>query len=64
MTVEGCLAAQTAWELAREKGVPMPIVEQLNLVLTENKDPHAAVADLMNRPTRHEDERVWMEQTL
>ena len=64
MTVEGCLAARTAWELAREKGVPMPIVEQLNLVLDENKDPRQAVADLMNRPLRHEDERVWMEQAL
>lgn len=64
MTVEGCIAAETAWELAQEKGVPMPIVEQLHLVLTENKDTRQAVADLMGRPTRHEDERVWLEQIL
>ncbi|MGI5895246.1 MAG: NAD(P)H-dependent glycerol-3-phosphate dehydrogenase [Candidatus Merdivicinus sp.] len=64
MTVEGCIAAETAWELAQEKKVSMPIVEQLHLVLTENKDPHQAVADLMGRPARHEDERVWLEQIL
>ena len=61
MTVEGCIAAQTAWEFSREKGVPMPIVEQLHLVLTQGKDPKQAVADLMGRPSRHEDERVWLE---
>ncbi len=64
MTVEGCIAAQTAWELAQEKQVPMPIVEQLHLVLTEGKNPRDAVADLMGRPTRHEDEKVWLEQIL
>ncbi len=64
MTVEGCIAAGTAWELAQEKGVTMPIVEQLQLVLTEGKDPKQAVADLMGRPSRHEDEKVWLEQIL
>ena len=64
MTVEGCIAAGTAWELAQEKGVTMPIVEQLQLVLTEGKDPKQAVSDLMNRPSRHEDESVWLEQVL
>ena len=57
-----CLFA--AWELAQEKGVTMPIVEQLQLVLTEGKDPKQAVSDLMNRPSRHEDESVWLEQVL
>ena len=61
MTVEGCIAAQTARQFSREKGVPMPIVEQLHLVLTQGKDPKQAVADLMGRPSRHEDERVWLE---
>lgn len=54
MTVEGCIAAATAWELASEHQVSMPIVEQLMLVLTQGKDPRQAVTDLMDRPTRRE----------
>lgn len=61
MTVEGCLAAATARELARERGVDMPIVEQLNLVLG-GKDPRQAVSDLMGRPSRHENERIWLKE--
>ena len=60
MTVEGCIAARTAWELAQETGVPMPITEQLCLVL-DGKAPREALADLMGRPSRHENERVWLQ---
>lgn len=60
MTVEGCIAARTAWELAQETGVPMPITEQLCLVL-DGKVPREALADLMGRPSRHENERVWLQ---
>lgn len=60
MTVEGCIAARTAWELAQETGVPMPITEQLCLVLN-GKAPREALADLMGRPSRHENERVWLQ---
>ena len=62
MTVEGCIVAETAWELAKEKGVEMPIVEQLNLVLYQNKDIHLAVHDLMDRPCRHENEKIWLQE--
>ena len=62
MTVEGCIVAGTAWKLAQEKGVEMPIVEQLNLVLEEGKDAHAAVRDLMGRPSRHENEQIWLRE--
>ena len=59
MTVEGCIAARTAWELAQETGVSMPITEQLCLVL-DGKSPRDALADLMGRPGRHENEQVWL----
>ena len=61
MTVEGCLAAASAWELAREHGVDMPIVEQLNLVL-DGKDIRQAITDLMGRPSRHENEKIWLKE--
>ncbi len=64
MTVEGCIVAGTAWRLAQEKGVEMPIVEQLNLVLEEGKDVRAAVHDLMGRPSRHENEQIWLKERL
>ena len=54
MTVEGCIAAATAWELAAEHQVDMPIVEQLMLVLTQGKEPRQAVINLMDRPMRWE----------
>ena len=60
MTVEGCIAARTALELAKENGVSMPITEQLCLVL-DGKSPREALRDLMGRPSRHENERVWLE---
>ena len=62
MTVEGCIVAGTAWKLAQEKGVEMPIVEQLNLVLEEGKDVRTAVRDLMGRPSRHENEQIWLKE--
>ena len=55
------LTTATARELARERGVDMPIVEQLNLVLG-GKDPRQAVSDLMGRPSRHENERIWLKE--
>ena len=62
MTVEGCIVAKTARQLARDKGVEMPIVEELNQVLYEGKDIHSAVGDLMGRPSRHENEQVWLRE--
>ena len=62
MTVEGCIVAKTARQLARDKGVEMPIVEELNQVLYEGKDIHSAVGDLMGRPSSNENEQVWQRE--
>ncbi len=62
MTVEGCIVAQTALELARSKRVEMPIVEQLNQVLYGGKSPERAVHELMGRPSRHENEQIWLKE--
>lgn len=61
MTVEGCIATKSAYELAREKRVSMPIVEQLYDVLYHQKDIKEAIADLMGRPKRHENEKIWLQ---
>lgn len=60
MTVEGCRACRAAYELAREYRVDMPIVSELYQVLYQGKDIREALADLMDRPKRHEDERIWL----
>ena len=59
-TVEGYLAAKAAWELARQHGVAMPIVEQCYRICYEGKDPRQAVSDLIERPAGAEDEPLWM----
>lgn len=60
MTVEGCLACKSAYKLAKEYNVEMPIVEQLYNVLYNDKDIKLALKDLMKRPKRHEDEYIWL----
>lgn len=47
--VEGVYSAKAALDLANKYNVPMPIVEQINLVLFNNKSPKDAVADLLMR---------------
>ena len=41
-------------ELARSKGIDMPICESLHGVLFENRDPRAQLADLMSRELKSE----------
>ena len=53
-TVEGYYATKLAFELANERGVTMPIVEQCYRVLYENADIGSAVESLMNRPMAQE----------
>ena len=60
-TVEGYNAAQTALKLSEENQVEMPIVSALCGVLFNGDDPHSAVDLLMDRPKRHEDDSVWIE---
>lgn len=55
-TVEGYLAAGTAWQLSRKMGVVMPITEQCYRVCYEGQPPKEAIRSLMGRPKRHETE--------
>ncbi len=49
MVAEGVETTASAAELARRHGVPMPIVEQMDLVLNHGKSPREALRDLMER---------------
>ncbi|MCL2168589.1 MAG: NAD(P)-dependent glycerol-3-phosphate dehydrogenase [Defluviitaleaceae bacterium] len=49
MAVEGINTAKTVLALARQHNVDMPIVEEINKILFEQKDPKQAVYDLMQR---------------
>lgn len=58
--VEGVFSAKAALALARKYKIEMPIVEQINLVLFENKSAEEAVADLLLRDKRREySELTW-----
>lgn len=56
MVAEGVNTTQSARLLAKDKGVEMPITEQVYQVLFENKAPRQAVNDLMNRVAKAE---IW-----
>ena len=60
MTVEGYTATKCAYELSRKRGVEMPIIEQVYAVLYEGRSPDEAIRNLMDRPTRHESEVIWL----
>lgn len=59
-TVEGYFVLSTAWELAQEYGVEMPILEQCYRICYGGVDPQDALKQLMGRPARHELDRAWM----
>lgn len=52
--VEGVNSARAALELAKQHGVEMPIVEQINLLLFEKKSAKDALSDLLMRDRRKE----------
>lgn len=54
MIVEGVYSAKAAAKLAIKYNVDMPIVEQVNLVLFDHKEPKLAVEELMLRDKRIE----------
>ena len=54
MVVEGVYSTKAAVKLGRKYGVDMPIIEQVNAVLFENKNPGDAVKDLMMRDGKAE----------
>jgi glycerol-3-phosphate dehydrogenase (NAD(P)+) len=51
---EGVPASRVALELARARGVEVPIIEQVVAVLFEGKSPRAALLDLLARDPRRE----------
>jgi glycerol-3-phosphate dehydrogenase (NAD(P)+) len=51
---EGVRSTAAALGLAARYGVEMPIAEQINLVLHQDKSPRDAIRDLMARPGRDE----------
>ncbi len=58
MVVEGVYSAKAAMLLSKKYNVDMPIIEQVNLVLFENKPADEAVKDLMFRDKRVENSVV------
>ena len=51
---EGVLTTRAALGLARQRGIEMPITEQMEMILDEGKDPREAIKDLMLRPGKDE----------
>ena len=54
MVVEGVFSAKAALQLAKKYNVEMPIVEQVNAVLFDDKKPSEAVKELMLRDKKIE----------
>jgi glycerol-3-phosphate dehydrogenase (NAD(P)+) len=54
MVAEGINTTSSVQARAGRMGIPMPITEEVYRVLFENKDPRAAVSDLMLREPKHE----------
>lgn len=54
MVVEGVYSTKAAVKLGKEYNVPLPIIEAVNEVLFENKNPREAVNDLMLRDSKAE----------
>lgn len=54
MVAEGVKTSLSAYQLAQKLGVEMPIVEQIYLILYQQKDPRKAVSDLMLRDLKAE----------
>jgi glycerol-3-phosphate dehydrogenase (NAD(P)+) len=51
---EGVRTAESVTDLARARGVEMPISEQVRRMLFEGQSPRAALAELMSRPLKAE----------
>ncbi len=58
MVVEGVRTTKAVWRLASEKGIEMPICQQVYRVLFENETPQQGVSNLMQRSRTHEVEEV------
>ena len=62
MVVEGVYSAKAALALSKKYNVPMPIVEQVNAVLFENKSAKDAITDLMLRDKKSEHSALSWEE--
>ena len=63
MVVEGVYSAKAALALAQKYGQSMPIIQQVNAVLFEGKNPREAVNELMLRDKRKEaSDLLWEEE--
>jgi glycerol-3-phosphate dehydrogenase (NAD(P)+) len=51
---EGVSTTRAALGLARRHGIEMPIAEQMEFILNEDKDPREAIKELMLRPGKEE----------
>ncbi|MDF7807353.1 NAD(P)H-dependent glycerol-3-phosphate dehydrogenase [Pontiellaceae bacterium B12219] len=56
MVAEGVWNCKAARELAADKGIPVPITDQVTAVVHEGKDPREAVMALMGRAPKAEQE--------
>jgi glycerol-3-phosphate dehydrogenase (NAD(P)+) len=54
MVAEGVKTTVSAYQLAQKLGVDVPIIEQMYLILNEDKDPRTAVRELMQRELKAE----------
>ena len=54
MVVEGVYSAKAALGLSKKYGVQLPIIEQVNQVLFENKPASETMKDLMTRDKKSE----------
>ncbi|NOQ42002.1 MAG: NAD(P)H-dependent glycerol-3-phosphate dehydrogenase [Desulfuromusa sp.] len=54
MVAEGVKTTLSAYQLADQLGVDVPIIEQMYLLLYQDKDPRQAVTDLMSRDLKAE----------
>ncbi len=53
-TVEGVRSSKVIYEIAKEKNISMPIVEEIYQVLYEGKEPRQSASDLMSRSLKQE----------
>lgn len=60
MVVEGFKTVKAAYELSKALEIEMPITEKLYRVLYEGMEPRGAVLDLMQRPNKHENEKIFL----
>lgn len=58
MVVEGVYSAKSAIKLSRKYTVELPIIEQVNEILFEGRDPKEAVAKLMLRDSKLENSLI------